>query len=116
MKKLFAALLLSAMPILALPTSSWAQGASGDAAAGKKLWESNELFCKNCHGRDGEGAFGPDLAGRGPSPPQILKAVGQTPGGGPPLPHARLFDAPAPRPPPHFCLLPDRGQPPRPAP
>ena len=50
MKKLFAALLLSAIPSLAL-----AQGAP-DPAAGKKLWESSDLFCKNCHGRDGEGA------------------------------------------------------------
>jgi mono/diheme cytochrome c family protein len=69
MKKLFAALLLSAIPALA-----YAQGAP-DAAAGKKLWDGNELFCKNCHGRDGEGAFGPDLAGRGLSPAQFLKAV-----------------------------------------
>jgi mono/diheme cytochrome c family protein len=68
MKKLFVALLLSAIPSLA-----WAQ--APDAAAGKKLWESNELFCKNCHGRDGEGAFGPDLAGRGLSAAEFLTAV-----------------------------------------
>src|SRR3569833_2205637 len=73
MKKLFAALLLSAMPVLALPTASWAQGA-GDAAAGKKLSAGNELFCKNCHGRDGDGACGPDLAGRWLSPADFLKA------------------------------------------
>lgn len=53
MKKLFAALLLSAIPSLALAQ------AAPDPAAGKKLWESNELFCKNCHGRDGEGASAP---------------------------------------------------------
>ncbi len=74
MKKLFAALLLSAIPSLAMAPPVFAQGAP-DAAAGKKLWDGNELFCKNCHGRDGEGAFGPDLAGRGLSPAQFLKAV-----------------------------------------
>src|SRR5438067_12324815 len=74
MKKLFAALLLSAIPSLALAPPSFAQGAP-DPAAGKKLWESNELFCKNCHGRDGEGAFGPDLAGRGLSAALYRKAV-----------------------------------------
>jgi mono/diheme cytochrome c family protein len=46
-----------------------------DPSAGKKLWESNELFCKNCHGKDGEGAFGPDLAGRGLSASQFGQAV-----------------------------------------
>src|SRR3954466_3351533 len=95
MKKLFAALLLSAMPVLALPTSSWAQGASGDAAAGKKLWDGNELFCKNCHGRDGEGAFGPDLAGRGLSPAQFLKAVRKPWGVMPAFTDAQLSDAEA---------------------
>jgi len=95
MKKLFAALLLSAMPVLALPTSSWAQSAPGDAAAGKKLWAGNELFCKNCHGRDGEGAFGPDLAGRGLSPAQFLKAVRKPWGVMPAFVEAQLSDAEA---------------------
>ena len=52
MKKLFAALLLSAIPSIAFAQAP-------DPAAGKKLWESNQLFCKNCHGQDGEGHVGP---------------------------------------------------------
>jgi mono/diheme cytochrome c family protein len=89
MKTLFAALLLSAIPTLAL-----AQG-GGDVAAGKKLWDGNELFCKNCHGRDGEGAFGPDLAGRGLSPAQFLKAVRKPWGVMPAFTEAQLSDAEA---------------------
>jgi mono/diheme cytochrome c family protein len=89
MKKLFAALLLSAIPSLAL-----AQG-TPDTAAGKKLWESNDLFCKNCHGRDGEGAFGPDLAGRGLSPAQFLKAVRKPWGVMPAFVESQLSDAEA---------------------
>src|SRR5665213_2630617 len=44
-----------------------------DAAAGKSLWEGNNTFCKNCHGKTGEGAFGPDLAGRGLSASQFWR-------------------------------------------
>ena len=46
-----------------------------DAAAGKSLWDSNNTFCKNCHGKTGEGAFGPDLAGRGLSASQFQQEV-----------------------------------------
>src|SRR5438445_8355849 len=41
----------------------------------KQLWEGNNTFCKNCHGKNGEGAFGPDLAGRGLSAAQFQQAV-----------------------------------------
>ena len=47
----------------------------GDAAAGKSLWEGNNTQCRNCHGKDGEGAFGPDLAGRGLSAAEFQQAV-----------------------------------------
>jgi len=70
MKALWASLLL-----LALPFPVWAQGAALDAPAAKALWEGNQLFCKNCHGKDGEGAFGPDLAGRGLSAGQFRQAL-----------------------------------------
>jgi mono/diheme cytochrome c family protein len=69
-KKLFAVLFLSVSPLPAL-----AQGAAPDIAAAKSLWEGNQLFCKNCHGKAGEGAFGPDLAGRGLSAAQFQQAV-----------------------------------------
>ena len=70
MRKFVAVLIL----LPAMQASVFAQGAP-DPVAGKKLWESNELFCKNCHGKDGEGAFGPDLAGRGLSASQFGQAV-----------------------------------------
>src|SRR5262245_35925208 len=35
---------------------------SGDAAAGKTAWAARR--CMRCHGENGEGGFGPDLAGR----------------------------------------------------
>ena len=75
MKNIFAALVL--LPFLMAPAliaPAWAQGAA-DATAGKALWEGNNAFCKNCHGRNGEGAFGPDLAGRGLSAAQFQQAV-----------------------------------------
>jgi mono/diheme cytochrome c family protein len=55
-------------------------GAQGNADAGKKLWAGNTLQCRNCHGAVGEGAFGPDLAGRGLSVEQFRHAV-RTPWG-----------------------------------
>jgi mono/diheme cytochrome c family protein len=64
--------------LLMLPfahTLASAQEAAGDAQAGKALWESPKIQCRNCHGPKGEGAFGPDLAGRGITPPQFRQAV-----------------------------------------
>jgi len=73
MKKLIAALLL--LPVIPFTYSvATAQNApQGDAAKGKAVWE--ERACLNCHGGLGEGAFGPDLAGRGLSYTQFVKAV-----------------------------------------
>jgi mono/diheme cytochrome c family protein len=73
MKKLLAALLL--LPLT--QTGAFAQGAApaGDAAAGKMVWEAPTSACKNCHGQDGQGAFGPDLAGRGLSFQEFRQAV-----------------------------------------
>jgi mono/diheme cytochrome c family protein len=48
---------------------------AGDAQAGKALWEGNVTQCRNCHGQNGEGAFGPDLAGRKLSPAQFRQAL-----------------------------------------
>jgi cytochrome c550 len=36
----------------------------GDAAAGKAVWALGNTSCRNCHGGDAEGGFGPALAGR----------------------------------------------------
>jgi mono/diheme cytochrome c family protein len=76
MKKFVAALLL--LPLLPLTYSvATAQNAQGDPAAGKALWEGNTTACRNCHGEQGQGAFGPDLAGRGLNVAQFKKAVQQ---------------------------------------
>src|SRR5262245_32770872 len=71
MKRLFAALLM-------LPLGQAAAQAQGDAAAGKAYWDRaapRATACRNCHGTNGEGAFGPDLAGRGLSVAQVIQAV-----------------------------------------
>jgi mono/diheme cytochrome c family protein len=52
-----------------------AQGpANNPVEAGQALWQSNNA-CSNCHGSNGQGAFGPDLAGHQLSPAQFLRAV-----------------------------------------
>jgi mono/diheme cytochrome c family protein len=48
---------------------------TGDAAAGKAMWEGPTTQCRNCHGANGEGAFGPDLAGRKMTLAQFVHAV-----------------------------------------
>ena len=48
---------------------------SGDAQAGKTLWEAPVTGCRNCHGAKGEGGFGPDLAGRKLTLAQFTQAV-----------------------------------------
>ena len=63
------------LALLLCSSAALAQNAAPDAAAGKALWEGNNTQCKNCHGRAGEGGFGPDLAGRGLSPSQFIQAV-----------------------------------------
>lgn len=50
---------------------------TGDPKAGKTLWEGPATQCRNCHGTNGEGAFGPDLAGRKLTVAQFRRAVRQ---------------------------------------
>jgi cytochrome c553 len=50
--------------------------ATGDAEHGKVLWlETMHVECRDCHGENAQGAFGPDLAGRGLTPAQFIHAV-----------------------------------------
>jgi cytochrome c553 len=71
-----------AFALLALPL---AQGAAlaqdtGNTAAGKAYWDREApraTLCRACHGASGEGAFGPDLAGRGLNAAQVARAVRQ---------------------------------------
>lgn len=49
---------------------------AGDPARGKILWlETEHVECRDCHGVDGEGGFGPDLAGRNLTRAQFMHAV-----------------------------------------
>ncbi len=72
-----------AFALLALPlaqSGASAQTPAGSPAAGKAYWERvapRAVDCKFCHGGTGEGGFGPDLAGRGLSAAQVLRAVRQ---------------------------------------
>jgi cytochrome c553 len=59
---------------------SVASAQQGDAAAGKAYWDREApraTACRNCHGTNAEGAFGPDLAGRGLNVAQVIHAVRQ---------------------------------------
>ena len=51
---------------------------TGDARAGKAFWEQPTTFCPVCHGNRGEGAYGPDLAGRRLSVAQFRRQVRQS--------------------------------------
>jgi mono/diheme cytochrome c family protein len=73
MKKLFFALLMLPLIPLTYGAATAQNAPQGDAAKGKANWE--DRACRNCHGENGEGAFGPDLAGRGLNFAQFKKAV-----------------------------------------
>jgi cytochrome c553 len=75
MKKLALALL-----VLPLAQSGVMAQNTGSPEAGKAYWERaapRPTLCRQCHGDKGEGAFGPDLAGRGLDTAQLLRAVRQ---------------------------------------
>ena len=49
---------------------------AGNAERGKVLWQKTEhVECFECHGTNGEGALGPDLAGRRLTRAQFIHAV-----------------------------------------
>lgn len=62
--------------LLLLPLAQ-GPGSGADIQAGKVLWENtkNDVYCMQCHGREGQGGFGPDLAGHGLTTKQFIKAV-----------------------------------------
>lgn len=68
--------LLVALLFLPLAQGS-AAAQTGDPQAGKTLWEGPATQCRNCHGQNGEGAFGPDLAGRRLTVAQFARAIRQ---------------------------------------
>lgn len=62
--------------LLLLPLGQGGTAApAGDPETGKTLWEGPGLECRYCHGAAGEGAFGPDLAGRKLTLAQFTHAV-----------------------------------------
>ena len=63
--------------VLVLLTPSGAAAQAGNAQSGKALWDSPATMCRNCHGSNGEGGFGPDLAGRHLTVAQFRHAVRQ---------------------------------------
>jgi len=49
---------------------------AGNPEKGKVLWQKTEhVECRECHGTNGEGGLGPDLAGRKLTPAQFIHAV-----------------------------------------
>src|SRR5258708_24029652 len=109
MKKMVAAILL--LPLTQGMAS--AQGA-GDAAAGKTYWERvapRAVDCRNCHGGAGEGGFCPDLAGRGLSAAQVMRAVRQPWGVMPAFAESQLSDQDGADLPAYFASLPKPAQP-----
>ncbi len=68
-------ILLATLACLATPMAARAQ--SGNGAAGKAFWDGGASMCRQCHGANGEGGFGPDLAGRAMTPAQFARAVRQ---------------------------------------
>lgn len=75
-------LLALIVSILFLQASADAQGtatssATGDATAGKALFEGPGIECNRCHGNQGEGGFGPTIAGRNLSLEQFQRGLRQ---------------------------------------
>jgi mono/diheme cytochrome c family protein len=87
-----------AVALFVLPLLQTAASAQGNAAAGKAYWDRvapRAVDCRNCHGVSGEGGFGPDLAGRGLSAAQVLRAARQPWGIMPAFVESQLSDSEA---------------------
>ena len=69
--KMMMAMLVTFVLVPVLPAQDAAP--VGNAEAGKKAWAGRR--CQNCHGEQGQGAFGPDLAGRQLTFAQFKRAV-----------------------------------------
>src|SRR5262244_4649889 len=109
MKKLAFALL--AVP---LAQSGVSAQTAGSPAAGKAYWEREApraTACRNCHGNAGEGAFGPDLAGRGLNAAQFARAVHQPWGIMPAFVESQLSDQDAADLAAYFASLPKVAEP-----
>lgn len=88
-----AALVVSVLLSASVSAASQASGPqepTGDAQQGKTRWQAEH--CRFCHGTNGEGGFGPDLAARALSLPQFIKAVRQPWGVMPQFTESKLND------------------------
>ena len=69
----------SALVVLIAQGSAYAgQGATekvGDPANGKAVFAFGNTSCTNCHGLEGQGGWGPDLAGRRITYDQAIMAI-----------------------------------------
>jgi mono/diheme cytochrome c family protein len=64
------------LPLSQQAASQVAPAPAGDLERGKILWlETEHIECRECHGVNGEGGFGPDLAGRNLTRVQFIHAV-----------------------------------------
>lgn len=62
--------------LLLIPlTVGSATAQTGDPQAGEAFWAGDASRCRQCHGVNGEGGFGPDLAGRALTAAQFTRAV-----------------------------------------
>jgi len=103
--------------LLALPLTqvvAFAQAPAGDVAAGKAYWDRaapRATACRNCHGNNAEGAFGPDLAGRGLNAAQVMVAVRKPWGIMPAFVESQLSDKDAADLAAYFASMPKPAQP-----
>lgn len=106
-------MLIACLAVPLVQSAAWAQ-TTGDAAAGKAYWDREApraTECKECHNFNGEGGFGPDLAGRGLSAAQIERAVRQPWGIMPAFVESQLSSKDAADLAAYFATLPKRAEP-----
>ena len=106
--------LLVAMLLLPLAQGAASAQTAGDPAAGKTYWERDApraTACRNCHGLQGQGAFGPDLAGRGLNAAQVKQAVRKPWGIMPAFVESQMSDADAADLAAYFASLPKVAEP-----
>jgi len=85
--------LLVFLTLLPLPQQAPAASA-GNPEKGKVLWQKTEhIECRECHGVNGEGGFGPDLAGRKLTRAQFIQSVRKPWGIMPAFTTAHISDA-----------------------
>jgi mono/diheme cytochrome c family protein len=70
-------LIVIALLLVPLAQEPQTTAPTGDPVAGQRAFGGGAAFCSQCHGGRGQGAFGPDLAGRSLSFEQFKRAITQ---------------------------------------